>query len=93
MAGQSRTWVVDEVEEGVAAIEEDGARLLHVPAWLLPPGAREGDVVSVTQTDALDGSVTLHLSIDRAATDEALRRSREQIQRLAANDPGGDIVL
>jgi hypothetical protein len=93
MSGQARTWIVDEVEEGVAAVEEDGARVLHVPLWLLPDGVREGDVLSVARSPGEDGAVSLRVAIDRAATGEALRRSREQLGRLARNDPGGDIVL
>jgi DUF3006 family protein len=92
MTAQTRTWVVDAVEEGVAAVHEDGARLLHVPAWLLPGGAREGDVLSVTRTDE-GGAAVVRLAVDRAATEAALRRSREQVERRVGNDPGGDIVL
>jgi hypothetical protein len=93
MPGQTRTWVVDSIEEGVAALEEDGARLVRLPAWLLPDGAREGDVLAVSRTARGDGDVTLRLTIDRAATEAALRRSREQLGGVAGRDPGGDIVL
>ena len=93
MTGESRTWVLDEVEERAAAVEEDGAALLHVPAWVLPDGAREGDVLRVERRAEDDGSVTLRIRVDRAATDAALRRSREQLERMAGGDAGGDIVL
>ena len=93
MSGQTRTWIVDEIEEGVAAVEEDGARVLHVPLWLLPDGVREGDVLTATRAADGEGAVSLRVAVDRAATDEALRRSREQLGRLVQNDPGGDIVL
>jgi hypothetical protein len=92
MPDERRTWVVDSVEEGIAAVEEDGARLVRVPAWILPPGAREGDVLSVTRS-VEDGASVLRVTPDRAATEAALRRSREQLGRAAPNDPGGDIVL
>ena len=92
MTGRNRTWVVDSLEEGVAAVEEDGARLARVPAWLLPDGVREGDVLSVERT-AEPGAAILRIAVDRAATEAALRRSREQLDRIARSDPGGDIVL
>jgi DUF3006 family protein len=93
MPGQNRTWVVDSIEEGIAALEEDGAWLVRLPAWLLPDGAREGDVLAVSRTAESDGAATLRVTIDRAATEAALRRSREQLGRAAGRDPGGDIVL
>ncbi|HWK89874.1 MAG TPA: DUF3006 domain-containing protein [Longimicrobium sp.] len=92
-SGESRRWVVDGIEEGIARVEEEGGRLLHLSASLLPAGVREGDVLTVGRAADPDGSVRLHISIDRAATDAALARSREQVERLAGNDPGGDIVL
>lgn len=92
MPGERRTWVVDSIEEGVAAVHEDGERLLHVPAWILPAGVKEGDVLAVTRA-AEGGAATLRLALDPAATEAALRRSREQLGRLSRNDPGGDIVL
>lgn len=93
MPGENRTWVLDAVEDGVATVEEDGARTLRLPAWLLPDGAREGDVLRVERRGEGEGAVSLRLAVDRAATEAALRRSREQLARMAPNDPGGDIVL
>lgn len=92
MADETRRWVIDSVEEGIAAVEEDGARMLHVPAWLLPAAAREGDVLRVSRRDE-GAAAALRIEVDPAATQEALDRSREQVSRLSANDPGGDIVL
>lgn len=87
-----RTWALDSVEEGVAAIQEDGGRMTYVPAWLLPAGAREGDLLRVERSEA-GGVATIRISVDAAATAEALRRSREQLERARGNDPGGNIVL
>ena len=92
MADEARRWVVDSVEEGIAAVEEDGARMLHVPAWLLPATAREGDVLRVSRRDE-GAAVSLRIEVDHAATEAALGRSREQVSRLSRNDPRGDIVL
>lgn len=87
-----RRWVVDSVEEGIAAVHQDDGRMVRVPAWMLPPGAREGDVLAV-EHDSTDGASSIHVAVDRTATDEALRRSREQVRRALPGDPGGDIVL
>ncbi len=43
------TWVVDQIENGVASVEIDGHRTVAtVPASILPQGVREGDVLRVT---------------------------------------------
>ncbi|HLA14082.1 MAG TPA: hypothetical protein VJZ25_03585 [Gemmatimonadaceae bacterium] len=43
-------WVVEVVEDGSASVEIDGRMVTPVPAWMLPDGAREGDILSVTHT-------------------------------------------
>jgi len=88
----SHTWTVDSIEEGIAAVHEQDGTLLHVPAWLLPDGTREGDIVAIERKPAA-GSVTLRLRIDRAATERALDASREQLARLRRGDAGGGIRL
>lgn len=89
----SQTWTVDSIEEGIAAVQEEDGRMLHVPAWLLPDGTREGDIVAIDREPSA-GSLTLRLRIDRAATERALAASREQLARLRQRgDPGGDIQL
>ncbi|HEU0013590.1 MAG TPA: DUF3006 domain-containing protein [Longimicrobium sp.] len=92
-SGPAVRWVVDGIEEGVARVEDEAGRLLHLPAWLLPAAVREGDVLAVGREADPDGAVRLRIAIDRAATEQAMRRSREQVSRLAGGDPGGDIVL
>ena len=88
----THTWTVDSIEEGIAAVHAEDGRLLHVPSWLLPDGTREGDVVTIERESA-EGTVTLRLRIDRAATERALATSREQLARLRQRDAGGDIQL
>lgn len=44
------TWVVDVVADGSASVEIDGRVVTPLPEWMLPEGAREGDVLSVTHT-------------------------------------------
>jgi hypothetical protein len=86
------TWTVDAIEEGIAAIEADG-KLLHLPLAILPPGVREGDVLAVDRAEQA-GESTPRIRIDRAATEAALQRSRDQLNGMRrAHDPGVDIVL
>jgi len=88
----NRTWTVDSIEEGTAAVQDEGGTLLHVPASLLPKGTSEGDVLAVERKETR-GTVTLRLRIDRAATEKALEASRRQLSRLKPSDGGGDIQL
>ena len=89
MSGPAHVWIVDSIEEGIAAIEEDGARLIHVPLWLLPDDAAAGDVLRARRED---NRITVERDDD--ARDEALRRSREQTRaRPNPRDPGGPIRL
>ena len=87
-------WIVDAIEEGVAAVEHDG-RLRHVEVSLLPAGVKEGDVLAVRVEQLKDGAARTTITIDRAATEKARRRSEEQVAKNARplNDPGGNIVL
>lgn len=63
---------IDRIEEGIAVMisREDSTLWIRMPAALLPPGSREGDILSV----AFDR--------DPAATDEAKARSASLIGRL-----------
>jgi hypothetical protein len=92
MSDVVRRWVIDSVEEGIAAVHQEDGRLVRVPAWILPAGVREGDVLSVEHS-AADGASSLRITLDRAATDDALRRSADQLERRLGHDPGGDILL
>lgn len=92
MEPTQRTWVLDSLEEGVASVDE-GGRMIRLPSWLLPAGAREGDLLRVGRSEDDEG-VRLTIRIDRQATEEALRRSRAQVEASRSMaDPGGDIVL
>lgn len=92
---QRHRWTVDQIEEDIAAVEHDGDRVHTIPRSLLPPDAREGDVLAVTVARATDGDrTTISVEIDRAATRDALARSRRQrARRPKQDDPGGDITL
>lgn len=47
-AGITSTWVVDQVENGVATVEVTGERTITVPIGILPSGVSDGDVLRVT---------------------------------------------
>ena len=49
--GQSASvWVIDQIENGVAAVEVDGNHVVTVPVAILPAGVKEGDVLRVTMS-------------------------------------------
>lgn len=85
-------WVVDVIEDGSASIEIDGRMVTPVPAWMLPEGVREGDVLSVTHTRK-DAKSTLVIEIDAKGKEKALARSAKQVRGTAKNDRGGNIKL
>ncbi len=95
-AVQHHRWIVDVIEEGSAAVEVDGRQVTPLPRWLLPVGARQGDVLAVTHRREDTRSV-LTVEIDRAATKSAYGASAEQAAEgkaaSTARDPGGDIAL
>lgn len=86
------TWVVDVIEDGSAMIEIDGRMVTPVPAWMLPDGVREGDVLSVSHTKK-DGRSSLVIEVDTEAKEKALAKSAKQVGRKSKNDPGGNIRL
>lgn len=86
------TWVVDVIEEGSASIEVDGRTVTPVPAWLLPEGVKEGDVLSVTH-DRGEGKSALLIETDPGAKKRALDKSAKQVSKKSKNDRGGDIQL
>jgi hypothetical protein len=85
--------IVDRFEGEMAVVEVDGARFFDLPRWLLPPEAREDDVLAVTcRTDA-EGAITHEIRIDTAATASARADAQQLVDRLRRKDPGGDISL
>jgi hypothetical protein len=91
MAPERHRWVVDSVEEGIAALEEDGERLIHLPAWLLPRGAREGAILSAEREHAAKESSVIRIRVDEDASRDVQRISRER--RSSGGDEGGNIKL
>jgi len=90
---RAHRWAIDRIEEGTAAVEQDGDHVYEIPRFLLPPEARDGDVLAVRVTATAPGAVTLSVRIDRAASAPLPRQKSTAGKRRAGNDPGGDIVL
>jgi hypothetical protein len=78
-------WVIDSIEEQSASIEIEAGVTINIPAAMLPPGAKSGDVVRVT------------IELDAAAKQDALARSAAQVKKgremSRKLDPGGDVTL
>jgi hypothetical protein len=93
---QNHLWTIDAVEEGIARIEEDGERMIHLPRYLLPSGAREGQILRVAAKPG-KGRTDLTIEIDEAATAAAMAKSKAQTSAIMAaskkRDPGGDVAL
>jgi hypothetical protein len=45
--GFTSIWVIDQIENGVAAVEINGDNVVTMPVEVLPKGIREGDVLRV----------------------------------------------
>ena len=90
---RAHRWAVDRIEEGTAAVEQDGDHVYEIPRYLLPADARDGDVLSVTVASAAPGEVTVMIEIDRAASASPPSAKPARPKRGAGKDPGGDIVL
>lgn len=96
MPESTHRWIVDGLEENAASIEVDGKNMITVPRWMLPDGAREGDVLKVRHDRPPKGQrSSLTIEIDAAATKQALAESAAQVQKGAKrpNDPGGNVTL
>ena len=86
-------WTIDAIDEETARVGVRGGEVVHVPAWLLPADAREGEVLRVRH--ARDGERSrLVVTRDAAATRRAHERSARQVAGIpVAADGGGDVVL
>jgi hypothetical protein len=92
MKKSKHTWIVDVIEDGSASIEVDGRSVTPIPAWLLPEGVREGDVLAVTH-DRREGRSSLVIENDPEAKQKALDSSAKQVAKKSPRDRGGDIQL
>ena len=92
MSEADRIWVVDRVEGGIAVlVADDDGETVDVPLAVLPPGVREGSVLSVSESagEPLWSSAVL----DEEFRLERLKRAEAALDELRKRDPGGDIVL
>lgn len=92
------SWSIDAIEEGIARIEEDGARMLTVPSHLLPVAATAGQLLRVTRTAGQStDAVVITIAVDHAGTSAALEKSArttaEAMKHSAKRDPGGNVTL
>ena len=81
------TWVVDVIEDGSASIEVDGRSITPIPAWMLPEGVKEGDVLSVTH-DRREGKSELLIQ-----TDAEVKSSTSATVGKRIKERGGDLQL
>lgn len=89
MPPAEQRWVVDAVAEGVARVEVDGDRVVSVPAWLLPAGASEGDVLRVTRARE-GGRAVVTIERDAWATHRARADAEERAEKGAGERPAGE---
>ena len=92
--GQHR-WVVDSIEEHAASVEVDGSDMITLPLWLIPDGAKQGDVLAVLHDRPARGQQSkLTITVDATATKQALGQSAAQVKKgTPTKDAGGDITL
>lgn len=85
-------YVIEALEHPtLARLEAPTGALIEVPRAWLPPGAREGDLLSIiVGSDA--GATTLRLEVDEEAT-EARRRELQQRRDRLPTAPAGDLEL
>jgi hypothetical protein len=69
----NHVWIVDVIEDGAASIEVDGRTITPIPQWLLPEGAREGDVLAVRH-EKKEGKSMLMIETDPGAKKKAIDR-------------------
>ena len=95
MEEREERWVIDSIEDGVAALETEAGEIVHLPKRRLPRGAREGQVLRVTLRagEADPAAGVRGMRIDREATEAAQREVRDLADRLREGDSGGDLAL
>jgi hypothetical protein len=85
-------WVIDDIEEGVARLEDPAGVFFEVAAGWLPAGAEAGDVLQVQSLSTPQGSVVT-FRLDRDAARERLDEAGDTLERLRRRDPGGNVNL
>lgn len=91
---ETHGWAIDSIEEFIASVEIDGKLMAKVPQWILPPAAKEGELLAVTHEVSEDGMRSaLTVTLDRGATERARAASAAVPPKTGKEkvDPGGDI--
>ena len=90
--GQRLQYGVDRIEDGWVVLEDGDARTFTVPRSWLPANVREGDVVSVSPEEDVEGVRCVRFVIDPAARQERLEEAQRLRSRLPKG-PKGDVSL
>jgi hypothetical protein len=85
-------WAIDRIEEGTAAVEQDGDHVYEIPRYLVPPDARDGDVLAVSVSSTAGREVMISVRIEHASGSAASAKGSAR-RRRGGSDSGGDIVL
>jgi hypothetical protein len=88
-SGEPRVYTIDRFEGHLAVLEGADGRAIDVDRSTLPPRAREGDIVQAVRHSGCG----VHFVILDDATAAVREQVRKEIDRLAKDDPGGDIAL
>ncbi len=83
--------ILDRIEAGLAHLETADGRTIVLPGEWLPPGTREGDVLTASSQD-MDAQTRVILERDLTAT----HRRREELKELReglTRGPEGDLDL
>jgi hypothetical protein len=89
----TRRWTVDRREGAFFVVEEETGTTLDIPAWLLPPGTREGDVLDLIESPADANARQWLIRRNPEAAERATDQAKALLRRLEGRDPGGDITL
>lgn len=83
-------YAVDRIEGDTAVLLGDDEKVLEIPANRLPRGTTEGTVLELDQAGT---SGALSFRILHAETAARRARLAAKARKLAAGDPGGDLIL
>lgn len=72
-------WTIDSIEEFVARVQVDGRQMMHIPHWMLPRGARKGDVLAVRHEVTAEHSV-LKIEVEESETEQMKKHSTSEMK-------------
>jgi RPA family protein len=85
-------WVVDDIEAGIARLEDPAGSFFEVAAGWLPGETAAGDVLLVTSIRTVQGSVVT-FQRDETEAERRLDEAGKTLERLRQRDPGGNVSL